>query len=95
MTVLLQIFRLIPRNLIPKHAREYGVDKQARDLLRGSASARGVFWVTRTVEKWHPESFCLVEVLPWDSRRHSGDEGGPGTMLLAGLCSGNNLTRQK
>ena len=32
MTVLSQIFKLIPRNLIPKLAREYGVDKQARSF---------------------------------------------------------------
>ena len=30
MTVLSQIFKLIPRNLIPRLAREHGVDKQAR-----------------------------------------------------------------
>ena len=30
MTVLAQIFKLIPRNLIPKLAHEYGVDKQSR-----------------------------------------------------------------
>jgi len=32
MTVLSQIFKLIPRNLIPKLAREYGVDKQSRSF---------------------------------------------------------------
>lgn len=36
MTVLAQIFKLIPRNLIPKLAREYGVDKQSRSFSPGS-----------------------------------------------------------
>jgi len=30
MTVLAQIFKLIPRNLIPKLAKEHGVDKRSR-----------------------------------------------------------------
>jgi len=32
MTVLSQIFKLIPHNLIPKLARVHGVDKQARNF---------------------------------------------------------------
>jgi hypothetical protein len=36
MTVLAQIFKLIPRNLIPSLAREYGVDKQSRTFSPGS-----------------------------------------------------------
>ena len=30
MTVLSQIFKLIPRNLIPKLANEFGIDRQSR-----------------------------------------------------------------
>ena len=36
MSVLKQIFKLIPRNLIPKLARKHGVDKQARSFSPGS-----------------------------------------------------------
>jgi hypothetical protein len=36
MTVLSQIFKLIPRNLIPKLAHEHGVDKHARTFSPGS-----------------------------------------------------------
>ena len=32
MSVLAQIFKLIPRNLIPKLANEHGVDKQSRSF---------------------------------------------------------------
>lgn len=31
MTVLSQIFKLIPRNLIPKITNDFGVDKQSRN----------------------------------------------------------------
>ena len=40
MTVLSQIFKLIPRNLIPKLTREYGVDKQARSFSPNCALPR-------------------------------------------------------
>jgi hypothetical protein len=36
MTVLAQIFKLIPRNLIPKLANEHGVDKQSRSFSPAS-----------------------------------------------------------
>ena len=36
MSVLAQIFKLIPRNLIPKLANEHGVDKQSRSFSPGS-----------------------------------------------------------
>ncbi|MFA7186397.1 MAG: hypothetical protein WC082_15960 [Victivallales bacterium] len=40
MTVLSQIFKLIPRNLIPKPARVHGVDKQARSFSPNCALPR-------------------------------------------------------
>jgi Domain of unknown function (DUF4372) len=36
MSVLKQIFKLIPRNLIPKLAHKHGVDKQSRTFSPGS-----------------------------------------------------------
>ena len=47
MTVLSQIFKLIPRNLIPKLANEFGIDRQSRVFSPTSHGTTAVFFFRR------------------------------------------------
>ena len=73
MTVLSQIFKLIPRNLIPKLANEFGIDRQSRvfsptshvlALVFGQLTHAGGAYVTVTGRVRHisvPEKTLVME----------------------------------
>jgi hypothetical protein len=74
MTVLAQIFKLIPRNLIPKLAHEHGVDKQSRTfspvshvlaLMFGQLShAIGLNDICDTLQNHYGALFTIREAVP-------------------------------